>query len=198
MKGLFKYIFLLTATTTLFSCATSKGSSSLGQSIHSNTTSSVPKAPRIKSESELQSLKETSEQKRAENEQYISSRIEDAKQTAQTTKQQIQTSVDETVSTLKEESIVVRTEAVKIVETKQTAPAGKFHIIIGSFKVLVNARAASDNAVKDGFLPSIMENDEGMYRVAVFSGDEDTARKKIHEMRQDSNKYVGIWLLAEK
>ena len=97
-------------------------------------------------------------------------------------------------------NVIVKEEKVKIVETQ--APEGyngKFHIIIGSFKVLENARQLCQDAIKNEFLPSIMENEDGLYRVSVYScGVEKTARDRIAEIRKQYPEYVGVWLLIEK
>ncbi len=105
---------------------------------------------------------------------------------------------DEAGQTKKQDvdSIVVREEAVKIVE-KRGESTGTYHIIIGSFKVLENAQKLCHEVVEEGYLPSIMENDEGLYRVAIYTGDEEAARRKLTELK-DENKYEGIWLLREK
>jgi len=48
-------------------------------------------------------------------------------------------------------------------------------------------------------LPSIMENEDGMYRVGVYSSaTEKTARAKIADLRKKYPEYVGMWLLIEK
>lgn len=97
-------------------------------------------------------------------------------------------------------TITVKEEAVKVVETTATEEVvGNFHIIIGSFKVLANARTLSEQAMKNDFSPSILENDEGMYRVSVFTCElEKTARHKIAEIRSRYPEYVGTWLLISK
>lgn len=99
-----------------------------------------------------------------------------------------------------EQTVVVKEEKVKVVESEATTDdSNRYHIIIGSFKQLTNARQQSQDAVSKGFYPSIMENEEGLYRVAVFSsGTESSARKKIAELRKKYTEYVGMWLLIEK
>lgn len=99
-----------------------------------------------------------------------------------------------------EQAVVVKEEKVRIVETKaETDESRKFHIIIGSFKQLTNARQQCQDAISKGFLPSIMENEEGLFRVAVCSYiSESAARTKIAELRKKYKEYVGMWLLVEK
>lgn len=100
-----------------------------------------------------------------------------------------------------EEAVTVREEKVTIVETQatETDVNARYHIIIGSFKMLGNARQLCQNAIKNDFIPSIMENEEGLYRVSIYSSStESTARKKIAEIRKLFPEYVGTWLLVEK
>lgn len=99
-----------------------------------------------------------------------------------------------------EAAVVVKEEKVKIIESNaETDDSHRYHIIIGSFKQLPNARQQCQDAISKNFLPSIMENEEGMYRVAVYSsGTESAARKKISELRKKYKEYIGMWLLIEK
>lgn len=93
----------------------------------------------------------------------------------------------------------IREEQVKWVERSEEAPTGVYHIIVGSYKVLENARAMCSRTIEDGFWPSIMENDEGLYRVSIFTSDEEsTARAKLGELRESHGQYGGMWLLKEK
>ncbi len=110
----------------------------------------------------------------------------------------LQAVADEAESSRAEKTVVVREEAVTIVETLAVDQSGKYHIVIGSFKSLENARKQCEEAIADGYLPSIMENEDGLYRVAIYTGDEKAARQKIAELREDTSKYIGIWLLVEK
>ena len=97
-------------------------------------------------------------------------------------------------------AVVVKEEKVKIIESNaETDDSHRYHIIIGSFKQLPNARQQCQDAISKNFLPSIMENEEGLYRVAVYSsGTESAARKKISELRKKYKEYIGMWLLIEK
>lgn len=93
----------------------------------------------------------------------------------------------------------VKEESIKVIESKNQNSNGKFFVIIGSFKNLQNARNLSNEVMSKGYLPSIMENEQGMYRVAIFNAtDEDTARTKIKEIATNNPEYLGIWLLKKK
>jgi cell division septation protein DedD len=106
--------------------------------------------------------------------------------------------VNEAVKEAVDKSIVVREESAKVIETKSTSVDGNYHIIIGTFKSLVNARNVSSTAVANGFLPSIMENDEGLYRVSVYTGSEANVRKKLIEIKSKFPEYVGVWIMKLK
>lgn len=94
--------------------------------------------------------------------------------------------------------VAVREEAATLVETKSQS-SGLYHIIVGSFKSLDNAHALCDKAISQGYLPSIMENPDGMYRVSVFSADDEkVARKQIVEILKANPEYTGSWLLKIK
>ena len=80
----------------------------------------------------------------------------------------------------------------------QSGKEGDSYVIIGSFKKLNNAQAACDVSVRQGFLPSIMENDEGLYRVSVYNGTEKSARRKVAEIRNKYAEYADVWLLIMK
>ena len=80
----------------------------------------------------------------------------------------------------------------------QSGKEGDYYVIIGSFKKLNNAQAACDVSVRQGFLPSIMENDKGLYRVSVYNGTEKSARRKVAEIRNKYAEYADVWLLIMK
>ncbi|MBP8791518.1 MAG: SPOR domain-containing protein [Breznakibacter sp.] len=93
--------------------------------------------------------------------------------------------------------VVVKQEKVKIIETQANEKAGKFYVIIGSFKVLDNARNFRQQLVAEKFAPSILENENGLYRVSVASyDDESMARTRIADIRSQYEKYGDVWLLV--
>ena len=93
--------------------------------------------------------------------------------------------------------VVVKQEKVKIIETQANEKAGKFYVIIGSFKVLDNARNFRQQLIAEKFAPSILENENGLYRVSVASyDDESMARTRIADIRSQYEKYADVWLLV--
>lgn len=105
-----------------------------------------------------------------------------------------------------EMSAKVEAEAakVKIREEKVTMVGGSvakghYHVIVGTYSKLENANAACDRVTEQGFKPSVMENAEGLYRVAVFSADnEATARTWIAAFKIKYPAYADSWLMLQK
>nr|WP_319397900.1 SPOR domain-containing protein [uncultured Carboxylicivirga sp.] len=94
--------------------------------------------------------------------------------------------------------IVVKEEKVKVVESNDDEMF-KYYVIIGSFKVLDNAKNYKQQLINEGFTPVILENENGLYRVSVSAyNDEDPARTKIGHIRNDFEKYSDVWLLIRK
>ncbi len=178
-----------------------KGSSSLASHKQTTTSRQTPKVKQTSSESAADRAARIKAEKAAE--QKAKQEAEEAKQAALKAKADAEKAAKEAEQAAKEaaaQKVVVKEEKVKIVETKADIDEShRYHIIIGSFKVLQNARQLCEDAIAKDFLPSIMENEEGMYRVGVYSSStESTARTKIKEMRKKYPEYVGMWLLIEK
>ena len=178
-----------------------KGSSSLASHKQTTTSRQTPKVKQTSSESAADRAARIKAEKAAE--QKAKQEAEEAKQSALKAKADAEKAAKEAEQAAKEaaaQKVVVKEEKVKIVETKADIDEShRYHIIIGSFKVLQNARQLCEDAIAKDFLPSIMENEEGMYRVGVYSSStESTARTKIKEMRKKYPEYVGMWLLIEK
>ena len=95
--------------------------------------------------------------------------------------------------------IVIREEKVRVVEQKGNETVYKYYVILGSFKVIENARKFRDEIVKEKFEPVILENENGLYRVSVNAfNDELQARERIGQIRKQYEKYNDVWLLARK
>ena len=93
--------------------------------------------------------------------------------------------------------VTVREEKVKTVD--QDDVVYRYYVIIGSFRVVENARNFRADVSKEGFAPVILENEEGLYRVSVGSyNDETAARNKIAQIRSNYEKYNDVWLLIRK
>lgn len=92
--------------------------------------------------------------------------------------------------------VVVKQEKVKVIETPVDEKAGKYYVIIGSFKVLDNARNFRQQLMAEKFTPTILENENGLFRVSVASYDDETmARSRIADIRAQYDKYSDVWLL---
>ncbi len=93
--------------------------------------------------------------------------------------------------------IVVKEEKVRVIEEEDKS--FKYYVIIGSFKVLSNAKNYKSTLIEEGFTPVILENENGLYRVSVAAyNDEMDARSKVGNIRDQYEKYNDTWLLIRK
>lgn len=94
--------------------------------------------------------------------------------------------------------VVVKEEKVKVVDEPE-AEVFKYYVIIGSFRVLENAQTYKQELRTEGFMPVILENENGLYRVSVsaYNGEMPT-RDKIGDIREKFEKYSDVWLLIRK
>ncbi|SMO43264.1 Sporulation related domain-containing protein [Saccharicrinis carchari] len=91
--------------------------------------------------------------------------------------------------------IVIKEEKVKVIESPDDI-SYKYYVIIGSFKILDNARNYKNTLISEGFSPVILENENGLYRVSVSAyNDEMDARSKVGNIRSNYPKYNDTWLL---
>jgi flagellar biosynthesis GTPase FlhF len=200
-------------------CGSHKGSSSLGSGKRVSTTAS---SPRVKSGDSQSASSATSMSAAKEAERAAKAEAEKAKKAAKDAEAKAakeaakaakkaqkdaehaaakaKAEAEKRAKDLEKESIVVKEEKVTVVEKGGSyEDNSRYHIIIGSFKVLDNARQLCQEAMRNNFLPSIMENEDGLYRVSVYSSSvEKTVRNKVAEIRQKYPEYVGTWLLIEK
>lgn len=188
------------------SCASHKGSSSLGKS--SAKSSKVVSSPKVKSEERLANEKAQAEAQSSKQREVVEANAEKAKHEADKLKAEAelaaQKSLEQAKSKAAEEEARLaaeakaREESVKVIETK-SVNEGRYFVIVGSFKSLENARAASEKVISQGYTPSIMENDEGLYRVAIFNAvKEGTARTKLAQIKMKHSEYGDAWLLIKK
>lgn len=171
-----------------------KGSSSISSG-HKSTTSKV--SPKVRVQQDTEAARQASLKAAQEAEEAAKAAAEKAAKEAQAAKE----AAEAAAKAAAEKAVVVKEEKVKIIETKAetTDENNRYHIIIGSFKQLANARSQCQDAISKNFYPSIMENEEGMYRVAICSYvSEAAARTKIAELRKKYTEYVGMWLLIQK
>ncbi len=203
-------------------CRSHKGSSSLGSTRRTTTSQSTPSVKSTTSESygtsanlsaekdkeskaelaavEAERIRQETETKVREDAENVAKK---AKKDAEAAATKAKTEAEARAKQAAEEKVVVRAEKVKIIETEDKdlpeEEEGRYHIIIGSFKQLENARQLCQDAIRKDFLPSIMENENGQYRVSIYSCSlEKTARNKIADIRLKFPEYVGTWLLIEK
>lgn len=178
----------------VFSSCSRKGSSSISSSYKSSTSKSSPK---VRVDEDADAAYKASLKAAQEAEDAAKAAAEKAAKEAQAAKE----AAEAAAKAAQEKAIVVKEEKVTIVETnaETTDENNKYHIIIGSFKQIKNARSQCQDAISKGFYPSIMENEEGMYRVSICSYvSESVARTKIAELRKKYTEYVGMWLLIVK
>ncbi|TCO06917.1 SPOR domain-containing protein [Natronoflexus pectinivorans] len=96
-----------------------------------------------------------------------------------------------------EPAVVVREERVTNIE--HTGPDYRYYVIIGSFRVLDNARNFRTDLARQQFNPVILENEEGLYRVSVAAyNDEFEARSRISQIRRNYQQYSDVWLLIRR
>jgi cell division protein FtsN len=95
------------------------------------------------------------------------------------------------------DTITVREE--KLVESVGTpVPKEKYFVIIGSFRVPENVEKYKKEMQAEGFSPFVLRNAEGLYRVAVFSyDDEQRAREKVHAIKRAFPQHDDTWLLIK-
>ena len=93
--------------------------------------------------------------------------------------------------------VTVLEEKVKVIDDEDVVYG--YYVIIGSFKVIENARKFRADLNKEGFSPVILENTNGLYRVSIASfNDEKAARNRIEQVRNNYEKYKDVWLLIRK
>lgn len=88
----------------------------------------------------------------------------------------------------------------KLVPVGDKAPSPqKYFVIIGSFKDPANAKEHQSAVRKDGFVPEILKNVEGLYRVSVMSTNDITAaRNEVRRIWAKFPKYSDTWMLISK
>lgn len=99
-----------------------------------------------------------------------------------------------------EPEIVIREEKVKSVDIEEKDDQiYRYYVIVGSFRYLDNARNYKEKLIDEGFVPVILENENGLYRVSVAAYNSETpARNNIAAIRRNYPKYSDVWLLIRK
>lgn len=95
--------------------------------------------------------------------------------------------------------IIVREENVIAVEPSvNNLLLEKYYIIMGSFRILENARKLQVQLGIEGFSAQLLQNDEGYYRVSVLSYNQiSDARSKVLTIRMQYPKYHDAWVLRK-
>jgi len=84
------------------------------------------------------------------------------------------------------------------IDTKLPDPHSYF-VVIGSFKILDNAKKYQEQILIKGFRSEILKNEAGLFRVSVMSTNEiKTAREEIRRIRGYFPEYSDTWLLIQK
>ncbi|MDG5800321.1 SPOR domain-containing protein [Marinilabiliaceae bacterium ANBcel2] len=101
------------------------------------------------------------------------------------------------VTVADEPAVVVREERVTPVEVEEKDDRFfQYYVIVGSFRVLDNARNFRDSLFEKGFTAVILESDIGFYRVSVGAFDQELrARDEISNIRGNYSEYSDVWLL---
>jgi len=119
------------------------------------------------------------------------------KSTTATNTKTASTTASTTKTAAPAKDVVVREEKVKNIDAN--SPDYNFYVIIGSFRIIDNAKNFKAQLVEEGFKPTILENEAGLYRISVAaSNDETTARDKIAEIRASYSQYSDVWLLVSR
>ncbi|MFW6043059.1 MAG: SPOR domain-containing protein [Marinilabiliaceae bacterium] len=99
-----------------------------------------------------------------------------------------------------QEEIVVREEKVRSVDIEEEDETiFRYYVIIGSFRFYDNATTYKEDLKEEGFVPVVLENENGLFRISVAAYDEEKpARKNIASIRRNYPQYSDVWLLIRK
>jgi cell division protein FtsN len=91
-----------------------------------------------------------------------------------------------------------RTESVRNLDPSDRTMY-RFYVIIGSFRDVNNARRQTTELTRKGFTPSILEGENGLYRISVGGyNDERAARAQIADIRAFYAEHRDVWLLIRR
>lgn len=98
-----------------------------------------------------------------------------------------------------EEPIIVMEENVSSVDKNVLLHIEEnYFVIMGSFKILANAKRFQNELMKKGFTSQLLQNDQGLYRVSVNSfNDIEEARSKVFSIRKNYPEHHDVWLLRK-
>lgn len=81
-------------------------------------------------------------------------------------------------------------------ETNADALKFKYHVVVGSFSKIENAKGLQATLKSEGNNPVIVVNEKGMYRLLINSyNDYNQAHARIKEI---SNRFIDAWVLVKK
>ena len=97
-------------------------------------------------------------------------------------------------------AVVMREEKVKVIENNTSDKSEyNYYCIIGSFRIIENARNFCSQLIEEGFQPVILENESGLYRISVGGNNqEDMVRSRIADIRSRYTQYADVWLLKKQ
>lgn len=97
-------------------------------------------------------------------------------------------------------AVVMREEKVKVIENNTSDKSEyNYYCIIGSFRIIENARNFCSQLIEEGFQPVILENESGLYRISVGGNNqEDMVRSRIADIRSRYAQYADVWLLKKQ
>lgn len=217
MMRVIKYISVATLAVLCVACGSHRGSSSLGSSSNTTTVKTTSSTPKVKSDEQLAADKAAAEQKAKEAKAAAEAAAQKLKEEAEAKAKEAEAAAQKALAEAKakaaeEEAKLaaaarMREEQVKVVEivksatasNKESASDGKYHVVIGSFGKIENARNLAQTAMEQGYTPSIMENADGMYRVSVLNANtESVARTRLAQIKMKHPEYADAWLLVSK
>ncbi len=97
-------------------------------------------------------------------------------------------------------TVDVRSEQIVAIDySKPKANSEIYFVILGSFRVLENAKKFQNQLRNEGFTPNVLQNYKGLYRISVYSYDDiDLARAKVVSIRNKHSKYSDAWVLRRQ
>ena len=97
-------------------------------------------------------------------------------------------------------AVVMREEKVRVIENNTSDKSEyNYYCIIGSFRIIENARNFCSQLIEEGFQPVILENESGLYRISVGGNNqEDMVRSRIADIRSRYAQYADVWLLKKQ
>lgn len=202
-----KLILMLAVCAMVCGCGSQRGSSTLkeGQS----TTVGKVTTPKIKSSEQLaaqeeaaaakvEQAKQEAEAAEAASKAAVEQQKAEAEAAATQALQTAQQKAEEEVQRIAQQA-VAREEKVTVIENFGYSRSGNYFVIIGSFKKHEGAVTASKQAIAQDLQAFILENSEGLYRIAVYNtADEKTARLRLAKIKTQYPEYAEAWLLISK